>query len=312
MKSTTSRIFTVLISFSASLIMVFFGGGNWDIRAQSSTDVGTRDFSFRASGVSAPTAQKPQSKLWFNDGFWWGSLFNPASDSYTIFRFDKSDNRWVDTGTVVDQRNHAYMDTLWDGTYLYIVSAGTNPELIPYSAQVSRFSYDVTSKIYSIDPGFPVTVTRGGAEAVVLSKDTSGWLWITFTRNNSVYVAHSQGDDTIWTAPYILPFEGAEDLDNDDISTVVAFNSQIGVMWSNQGTDVDYLAIHIDGTPDNQWTVEIALEGRKYSDDHLNVAVDLQGRIYAVVKTSLNDKGGGGPTDPLVLLLVRDLDGTWT
>ena len=26
--------------------------------------------------VHTPSGEKPQSKLWFNDGIWWGSLFN--------------------------------------------------------------------------------------------------------------------------------------------------------------------------------------------------------------------------------------------
>lgn len=303
---------TLLICFSILLVIGFPENTNQGLHAQSSANIGIRDFSFRASGVTAPTGQKPQSKLWFNDGFWWGTLFSSELDSYTIFRFDKPHEQWIDTGTVVDQRNRTYMDVLWDGSYLYIVSAGINPASTLYSAQVSRFSYNVTAKRYFIDAGFPVKVTNGGAEAVVLSKDTAGWLWITFTRNNSVYVAHSTGDDAVWTVPYVLPFEEAKDLDSDDISSIISFDAQTGVMWTNQRTDADYFAVHIDGTPDNEWIVETALQGQQYADDHLRLTGDSQGRIYAVVKTSLNDRGGGGPNAPLILLLVRDLDGTWT
>src|SRR5580765_5531886 len=36
---------------------------------------GFRDFSYGTT-VSAPTGQKPESKLWFNDGRWWAVLFN--------------------------------------------------------------------------------------------------------------------------------------------------------------------------------------------------------------------------------------------
>src|SRR5919197_4394442 len=54
-------------------------------------DTGTRDFSY--SGASAPTGQKPQSKLWFNDGSWWGVLYNSAGTiasgkGWHIYRFD--------------------------------------------------------------------------------------------------------------------------------------------------------------------------------------------------------------------------------
>jgi len=39
--------------------------------ALAAGDVGSRDFSFNATSVVAPTGEKPQSKLWFNDGTWW-------------------------------------------------------------------------------------------------------------------------------------------------------------------------------------------------------------------------------------------------
>ncbi|MHB8114188.1 MAG: hypothetical protein ACYDHA_12110, partial [Bellilinea sp.] len=35
-------------------------------------DVGYKDFGYGTA--VAPTADKPQSKLWYHDGFWWGVL----------------------------------------------------------------------------------------------------------------------------------------------------------------------------------------------------------------------------------------------
>ena len=32
-----------------------------------------------------PTADKPQSKLWHNDGFWWAVMFNPSAGSWRIY-----------------------------------------------------------------------------------------------------------------------------------------------------------------------------------------------------------------------------------
>ena len=35
---------------------------------------GYLDFSYNGIGfASSPTGEKPESKLWWNDGFWWGS-----------------------------------------------------------------------------------------------------------------------------------------------------------------------------------------------------------------------------------------------
>jgi hypothetical protein len=39
---------------------------------------------------SAPTASENQSKLWFNDGIWWGSLYNPDTGQFEISRFVSS------------------------------------------------------------------------------------------------------------------------------------------------------------------------------------------------------------------------------
>ncbi|MFL5807514.1 MAG: hypothetical protein ACJ8CR_38030, partial [Roseiflexaceae bacterium] len=35
--------------------------------------------------VQTPTGEKPQSKLWYNDGRWWGDLFNNTDGKYHIY-----------------------------------------------------------------------------------------------------------------------------------------------------------------------------------------------------------------------------------
>jgi hypothetical protein len=45
-------------------------------------DVGFRDFAYRDTNrVEIPTADKPQSKLWFQDDSWWGVLYSPLTGS---------------------------------------------------------------------------------------------------------------------------------------------------------------------------------------------------------------------------------------
>ncbi len=62
------------------------------VAASTPVEYGYRDFQFGASCSSTPTGEKPESKLWWNDGFWWGSLCTPdvggANDGYHIYRFD--------------------------------------------------------------------------------------------------------------------------------------------------------------------------------------------------------------------------------
>jgi hypothetical protein len=281
------------------------------LRTQALVEVGYRDFSFSAIGISAPTGQKPQSKLWFNDGLWWGSLFSVSADAYHIYRFNWASHTWTDTGTLVDVRNNALMDCLWDGSRLYTLSAGPTATAAN-SARLMRYSYSAATKTYTVDAGFPVTITPSGMETIVIAKDTTGILWAAYTTTNQVYVTHSTGSDLVWVTPYLLPVAGADNLTVDDIAAVVSFGSKIGVFWSNQASWIDYFAVHVDGAPDTTWTSEIALSGFKNVDDHFNLKVDPTGRVMVAAKTSQNDGGGGGPNAPLVVLLVRDLLGHWT
>src|SRR5207249_1123520 len=88
-----------------------------------------------------------------------------------------------------------------------------------------------------------------------------------------------------------------------------------GVMWSNQNDSTMYFAIHRDGDPDTVWTLNPALQGPKYADDHINLKslqADASGQVFAAVKTSLNDAGGGGPNAPLILLLELGQNGSWS
>src|SRR4028118_861370 len=285
--------------------------------ALAASDVGHRAFSFAASAVTNPTGEKPQSKLWFNDGLWWASLFNRATEEYHIYRYDWSAHTWNDTGTLIDERNSSKADTLWDGAHLYVVSAGTTKTNTSHGARVLRYSYDSATKKYTLDQGFPVTITSVGAgDGVVLDKDTSGKLWVTYEQNNQIYVNRTLNDDRTWGTPFVLPVNGAN-VTSDDTSAVVAFDGQIGVMWSNQIDDAMYFATHTDGDPDNAWQgSRAAIQGPKNAAGHISLrslqAADSSGRVFAAVKTSLNDVPNPNPNAPLNLLLVRDRDGNWT
>jgi hypothetical protein len=45
-----------------------------------------------------------------------------------------------------------------------------------------------------VDGGYPVTVAQGAAEAVGIARDSTGVLWVTYTLNNQVWVAHTNGN----------------------------------------------------------------------------------------------------------------------
>src|SRR6476469_3774858 len=206
--------------------------GSWH-RALATTTTGYRDHYFgaiipqRGDPNDGPTAQKPQSKLWFNDDTWWGSLINNSTGEFHIYRFNWAGQSWSDTGTLIDARSMSHADTLWDGTHLYIATA-VDKTAADNSVRLLRYSYDPAASSYSLDAGFPITIWNGYVEAIVIDKDTTGKLWATFTYDNGyggryAYVSHTTADDLTWLAPYILPFLSARNLTNDDISAVVSF-----------------------------------------------------------------------------------------
>lgn len=254
---------------------------------------------------SGPSGSKPESKLWWNDGYWWGSIFDTASRDFHIFKLDPLTQAWNDTGVTLDPRTNSRADTLWDGTHLYVAShvSSTSPAA-GYPARLYRYSYDSGTDTYSPDRGFPVSISNHRTETLVIDKDSTGKLWATWVQDQKVYVNRTVAGDANWGTPFVLPVEGTT-VTGDDISSLVAFEgNRIGVMWSNQsasGTGF-YFAAHVDGAADATWEVSrAAVQGPGSADDHINLKSDRSGRVFAAIKTSYE-----AGTDPLVMLLVRD------
>ncbi|MBA3431269.1 MAG: hypothetical protein H0U16_07295, partial [Actinobacteria bacterium] len=280
----------------------------------ASDDVGLRDFSY-GTGVTAPTGQKPQSKLWWTSGgTWWGVLWSTGAKSWTIQKFDKGTGNWANTGVKVDNRRTAGPDALWDGHTLYIATA-LKEGSTQTDARVLIYRFSFNGSTWS-SLGSPVAVTSGKPETLVLDKDSTGTLWLTFTSTNagggkSVYVSHTTSSETTWGVPYVLPLPGADNLSADDISTLVAYGNNnghyVGVLYSNQNDETLSFARHSDGAGDatSDWERIVLASGAKLPDDHLNIRSlmdDPSGRVFAVVKTSLNDKSPKDPSDPLIIL----------
>ena len=266
-----------------------------------------------------PTASKTQSKLWYNDGAWWGVLFNGTSEEYRIYRYDGAEDSWTDTGTVIDPRNTSRADVLWEDGHLYVVSAGTDVDLKGDSARFSRYSYDASTGSYTRDDGYPVTITDGGMEAITIARDSSGTLWASYMKDlgdglRRVHLTHTLGsDDARWIKPFVPPLRGVEGND-DDVSTVVAIGDEIGLAWSNQNDESGnagfYFATHQNGAPDDAWRSDNPVQGSKWANDHLNVKTDSEGRVYMALKTR-TDRIDRSLDAPFSMLWVREPGGGW-
>src|SRR5439155_528039 len=134
-------------------------------------------------------------------------------------------------------------------------------------------------------------------------------LWIAYTLNDQVFVATTLGSDLDWSAPLVVPVAEGTTVRPDDIAGVQRLQGGIGVFWSNQLTDKFYFAVHRDGAPAADpaaWQLEIAAAGGRVADDHFNLKLASDGRLFAAVKTSHHT-----PSSALIGLLVRSPAGVW-
>lgn len=314
----------VLPALGLALLLALAALAPGSARAQApATDIGIKDQNYGTIGGSI-TGSKPESKLWFNDGVWWADMYSTATSTHRVFRLNRTTGVWSDAGTQLDNRATTRSDILWDAASnkLYVASHSYTSQSATATSgtdgRLYRYSYNSVAKTYSLDTGFPVNVGSAKTETLVIDRDSTGVMWATWAAGNKVYVNHTNGTDTTWGTPYVLPGSGT--LDPDDITSLIAFKGKIGVMWSAQNKSTTpesgnmYFAVHGDGTGDAaaNWSVSAIPTGWS-PDDHINLKVDPNGNIFAAVKTSESS----GP-NPLILLLKRTLTnaatgaGTWS
>ena len=273
---------------------------------------------------NSPTASKPQSKLWFAQGTWWGVLQVPGTTTTTIHSLNPATQSWVDTGVTIDARTTpTQSDTLWDGTKLYVVSAGRNGSTA--GIRVSRFRYDAAQSTYVPDGLATNDINGGGVEAAVIAKDSAGRLWIAYTAGAAVgrvvRVLVSDTAQTTFGAAFTPPVDGTA-VTSDDIATIVSHNKSVSVVWSNQNVDAAtgntavYAARHPDtAAPETGWVAaEKVLNGPSVADDHISlsgVEGNAAGGVFMVVKESADDPAHANTAEGLVRLLVLRANGVW-
>jgi hypothetical protein len=278
-------------------------------------DVGTEDFSY-APATGSPTESKPESKLWFADGSWWGDLFSPSAGAHRIHRLDPATDRWVDTGTTTDTRRNANSDVLWHAASrkLYVVShvfsevgASTPPA---QSGALYRYSYDPGTKQYTLDQGYPVVINGAKSQSLVIDMDSTGRLWAAWQQDGSIWVNHTDGNDAHWGTPYTA-WASPWLLKSDDVAGLVPFGGdKVGILFSYEFFPKGwyYLIVHRDGAGDGaaNWAPE-RLPDIDNANNHVNLKADRAGRLFVAVKRHAND-----PAAPRIQLLRRDTAGTWS
>jgi hypothetical protein len=288
----------------------------------ASADIGIQGPAYTTGTSGSPTTSKPESKLWFNDGSWWASMAAQVAvgdSDYHIFKL--VGNTWTDTGVVIDQRDSTRQDVLSVGNTLF-VSSHKFQETTTFSAatdnemRLYRFTYNGTT--YQPNADFPVPIDSQRSEALVIDRAADDKLWATWVQQNGpsgahlVYYSHTTGDCSTaatcaWTARAQVP--GSSAVSADDISALVRFGSEIGVMWSDQTVGDEGMKFAHVNTALTWSSVEVATPpGPKQADDHINMKANGNA-VYVAMKTKFISKTA---LNPQTRLLVRDAAGVWT
>ncbi len=253
--------------------------------------------------VRSPTRHKNQSKLFFADGQWWGVLQEPVSRESRIQRLDWSTQRWHDTGVVVDERPFARADVLFHGDTLYVASAGIS-DSPGQAVRVAIFSYDRATGRWSLRPDFPITINSTGVVSSLIERADDGLLWVSYIEAGRLQVSHSTENDHRWVDPY-RPVAAGTEVASDQVG-MVATSGEVILLWSNQNDDAFFAATHLDGRSDADWEPSsVVLQGLLLADDHVNFKALGDGRLFAAVKTSLDDMPSFQPGWDQILLLTR-------
>lgn len=259
--------------------------------------------------VNEPTVFPPQSKLWFNDGSWWGVLVAEASGRLSIHELDWESQRWVDSEVLIDERPFVHLDVVWDGTNLYVSGAGTRNSAA-HALRLLSFTYDAEARRYLLESDFPRTLTDGGASTHSIIVAPDGDLWLAYLADQRIFIMHSSPDGVTWTDPRVLPVPEAE-VAADQVA-LVTNEDGIVVVWTNQQEDAIHAAFHTDGDPDDAWSVRSGqVDGLTYGDDQLSVRSAADGSIYAAIKTSFDQVPNRNLDAPQIILARLDED-TWT
>ena len=284
--------------------------------AANAANIGFKGPDYPVGTSGAPSGYKGESKAWFNDGFWWASMFDTDTSAYHIFKLDKATQTWTDTNVETDDRNSSRQDTLWDGTNLWVSShiflenAGFNTTTTMQPMEFSRYSYNAGTDTYTKD--FTVNIQGDQrSESLVFDKGADGTFWATWVQQPSlgaerrVFVSHTNGTCSN-TATCAWTTEEVGGAAPDDISALVRFGSSVGVMWSDQ-RNPGFEAYRFRANTGGAWgTIQTATFGNKLADDHLSLKADAAGNIYAATKTKFLTA-----EKPQTRLLVRSTAGAW-
>jgi PKD repeat protein len=231
---------------------------------------------------STTTESKPQSKVWYHDGRWFG-IFLDTQDHY-IHRLDN--DQWVKltSNGYVHEQNAAKVDALWNGTRLLVLVGHSS------GSQYMEFTYDAATRTYNRVSGFPVNLSLGaGAGWANLAQDSTGKVWAITRISGDIRVFWTTSSDhTSWSSSGFTVGTVGE----DECGALCVFDGKVGAFWSDQDDDAFYFRYHVDGASETSWSSrETVDQGGGAADDHINLAVTPGNVILAATKGGEDEPG---------------------
>ncbi len=242
-----------------------------------------------------PTADKPQSKLWYMEDCWWAIM--PRSNGPSLWQ--RTNNGWIEHPEIneklerVPGRADVYVK---DNT---VTAVGVDEKnLVVFRLERNKDSWEVQKLATLLSPG-----KEHDIETATITSDSDGHYWVAAVDGDKVCVWTSKNGEKKWQKPNVL----ASGIGKDDICTVATVPEGVSVIWSDQINQAVKNRIHLNGQPVDRWGKEVIIEqGNKTADDHLNTASSEDGTLWVATKNSVDIIGG-----PQFVLRVRSPKGSW-
>lgn len=248
-----------------------------------------------------PTADKPQSKLWYFDSRWWVIL--PDVNGLTLW--ERTTEGWRKHEDVSENLKgiHGFPDVWYeDKSITAVCVSDIGLTIIRLYAVNQNHSTEVTWKVGNvIELAMPLDIDVD-TETATLARDNSGVWWVSADVGRNVYVWASS-DATIWGEPILI----GKDISADDISAIATLEKSIIVFWSDQNSDAFYSREHLNGEPVTNWEEIVVIDsGGRTADDHINHVISSDGTLWVNTKNSLDEVGS-----PNLVMRILHTSGTW-
>ncbi len=244
-----------------------------------------------------PTADKPQSKLWYSENCWWALL--PRSTGPSLWQ--RTEEGWNEYPEVADKlKGISGRADVWAEEHQVTVvcvadSSLTVCRLMKNSGPMVKWESKVLAQL---NPPTPSSI-----ETATIAKDGKGNWWVAATTGLKVCAWFSE-DGNNWEAPLVL----GQGIDEDDICSVTTVKDGIGVIWSDQVRDALLMRKHKNGSPREVWEKEEIIDiGNNTADDHINTSLSPDQTLWIATKNSVDTPG-----KPQFVLRVRSANEKWT